>query len=202
MTATPATSVDPAADPVDSAAGPDVVVLVGNPRPGSRSRALAEAATEALVAGLARAATRLHGVQVLDLATLVGVSFGPEAAHGSAEVADPFEVVRSARLLVVATPTYKGSYTGLLKIFLDQFGYQGLTGVVAVPVTIAASDAHLRTVTNALTDLLVELGASVPAEPLAALEAQLGASDELVATWANRQVSLVGGALAGRRVRA
>jgi FMN reductase len=188
--------------PTGSPAAVDVVVLVGNPRPGSRSRALAVAATEALVAGLAKAATQLHGVQVLELASTVGVTFGPEPAYGSAGPVDPFEAVRSARLLVVATPTYKGSYTGLLKIFLDQFGYQGLAGVVAVPVTIAASADHLRAVTAALTDLLVELGASVPAAPLAALEAQLGAGDELVAEWAGQQVGLLSGALAEQRVRA
>lgn len=102
----------------------DVVVLVGNPRLGSRTRALA-AAAEALVARLGF----LDGTYVLELAQVVGVSFGPEPARGSATVADPFEVVRAARLLVVATPTYKGTYTGLLKIFLDQFGPGALSGV-------------------------------------------------------------------------
>ncbi|WP_329107671.1 NAD(P)H-dependent oxidoreductase [Micromonospora sp. NBC_01699] len=206
MTATPAIPAqpDPAATtpPTEADAAAEVVVLVGNPRPGSRSRALAEAATESLVAGLARSATGLHGVRVLELATLVGVSFDAEPARGSAEVADPFEVVRSARLVIVATPTYKGSYTGLLKIFLDQFGHRGLAGVVAVPVTIAASDAHLRAVTNSLTDLLAELGATLPAEPLAALETQLTDIDALVAGWVDRQVGLVGGAIADLRVRA
>ncbi|MEV4625715.1 NAD(P)H-dependent oxidoreductase [Micromonospora sp. NPDC049523] len=202
MTTNPAIPVQTEPANAESPTSADVVVLVGNPRPGSRSRTLAEAATEALVAGLARSATVLRGVQVLELATLVGVSFDAEPARGSAEVADPFEVVRSARLLIVVTPTYKGSYTGLLKIFLDQFGHRGLAGVVAVPVTIAASDAHLRAVTNNLTDLLAELGATLPVEPLAVLEAQLGAGTDLVAAWVDRQVGLVGGALADQRVRA
>jgi FMN reductase len=186
----------------ESPTSAEVVVLVGNPRPGSRSRTLAEAATEALLAGLARSAVGLHGVQVLELATLVGVSFDAEPARGSAEVADPFEVVRAARLLIVATPTYKGSYTGLLKIFLDQFGHRGLADVVAVPVTIAASDAHLRAVTNSLTDLLVELGATLPAEPLAVLEAELADLDAPVARWVGRQVAAVADAVEQARVGA
>ncbi|MFI6759005.1 NAD(P)H-dependent oxidoreductase [Micromonospora sp. NPDC050417] len=180
----------------------EIVVLVGNPRPGSRSRALAEAATEALVAGVGRTAVPPHGVQVLELATLVGVTFGPEPAVAAAAVDDPFELVRSARLLVVATPTYKGSYTGLLKIFLDQFGHRGLAGVVAVPVTVAASDAHLRAVTDALTDVLVELGAELPAEPLALREAALAASEQPVLEWADRQAGPVAEALGRLPVRA
>jgi FMN reductase len=152
----------------------DVVVLVGNPKPGSRTRLLAEAAARALGE---------PSPLVLELAEIVGVTFGPEPAFGRGE-GDPFGSVRSARLLIVATPTYKGTYTGLLKIFLDQFGPGALAGVVAVPVTVAASDAHLRAASAALRDLLVELGASVPAPALAALEPALADADGVAAAWA------------------
>lgn len=150
----------------------DVVVLVGNPRPGSRTRRLAEAVAEAL---LKWRGAPVDGRQVLELAELVGVSFGPEPAYGAKDGPDPFAAVRSARLLVVATPVYKGSYTGLLKIFLDQFGHRELAGVVAVPVVVAASEPHAATAASALRDVLVELGAQVPAPPLAALESELAA---------------------------
>jgi FMN reductase len=184
------------------AATADVVVLIGNPRAGSRTRALADAATEALLARLATASSEPWGVQVLELAELVGVTFGPEPVYGSATVADPFALVRSARLLVVATPTYKGSYTGLLKIFVDQFGPAALSRTVAVPVAVAASDAHLRAVATALTGLLVELGACVPAAPLAVLESHLADLYDVAAEWADAQAGAVAGALAGRRVAA
>ena len=38
------------------------------------------------------------------------------------------QVLDAGELLVIATPTYKGTYTGLLKLFLDQFGASGLAG--------------------------------------------------------------------------
>ena len=66
---------------------------------------------------------------VVDLADL-GVRLldwsDPEVSRLVAEVGD-------ADLVVVASPTYKATYTGLLKLFLDRFaGGTGLTGV-AVP---------------------------------------------------------------------
>lgn len=148
----------------------DVVVLVGNPRPGARTRRLAEAVAEALLQRRGEPATR-H--RVLELAELVGVSFGPEPAYGVKNGLDPFAAVRSARLLIVATPAYKGSYTGLLKVFLDQFGHRELSGATAVPVAVAASRAHAQATASALRDVLTELGAAVPAPPLAALESEL-----------------------------
>jgi FMN reductase len=160
----------------------DVVVLVGNPRAGSRTRALANAVAEAALAQLDEPP---GGVQVLELAEIVGVSFGPQPAYGSATGVDPFEAVSSAGLLVVATPAYKGSYTGLLKLFLDQFGHRALSGVTAVPVAVAASPAHAEAAASALRDLLAELGAQVAA-PLAVPESRLGDGREIAAGWAGR----------------
>ncbi|MBY8870284.1 NAD(P)H-dependent oxidoreductase [Micromonospora sp. PLK6-60] len=167
---------------------PEVVVLVGNPRAGSRTRGVAEAVTAALL-------DRLGGppgpVQVLELAEIVGVSFGPEPAYGARSGPDPFTAVRSARLLVVATPAYKGSFTGLLKVFLDQFGHRELAEVTAVPVAVAAAPPHADAAAAALRDVLVELGAQVPAPPLAVLESRLADADEIATQWADRHATAV-----------
>jgi FMN reductase len=160
------------------------VELIGNPRAGSRTRSLADAVVTELAGRLGRAGTHLGRPTVLELAEVVGVTFGPRPARAVAALDDPFAPVRAARLLVVATPTYKGTYTGLLKIFLDQFGPGDLAGAVALPVTVAASPAHLTTVTTALRDLLLELGADVPAQPLAVPESRLTAPAEVAAEWA------------------
>ncbi|GAA1861559.1 NAD(P)H-dependent oxidoreductase [Asanoa iriomotensis] len=173
-----------------------VVALIGNPRPGSRTRALADAAVAELSAraGLARPT-------VLELGELVGVTFGPEPAVARSPLADPFAVVRAARLLFVATPTYKGTYTGLLKVFLDRFGHHELSDVVAVPVAVAASEAHRLSVGAALRDLLAELGAAVPAPPLAVLEPQAAAPAEAAARWVAAHGDTVTAALAAAPVR-
>lgn len=162
----------------------DVVVLIGNPRPGSRTRVLAEATAAGLIAALAGTGLALDGLRVLDLAEIVAVSFGPGAAQPSTVVEDPHGLVRQARLLVLGTPTYKGTYTGLLKIFLDQYGHRGLAGVVAVPVAIAAAEDHRVSIANALSALLAELGATVPVPPFAVLESELGDPKHLAHQWA------------------
>ena len=164
----------------------DIVVLIGNPRAGSRTRQMAETLTEAL---LDRLGLPPGDFQVLELADIVGVSFGPEPAYGAKDGPDPFATVRSARLLVVATPAYKGSYTGLLKIFLDRFGHRELAEVTAVPVAVAASPAHADAAAVALRDVLVELGAQVKVPPLAVLESRLADGREIAALWADQHAS-------------
>ncbi len=64
-------------------------------------------------------------------------------------------------LLVVATPTYKGTYTGLLKSFFDRYPANGLSGTLALPVmTVEVPRIRWRPGTG-LAPLLLELGAIV-----------------------------------------
>ncbi|WP_017618640.1 NADPH-dependent FMN reductase, partial [Nocardiopsis gilva] len=74
---------------------------------------------------------------------------------------------RASDLLVVASPTYKATYTGLLKVFLDLLPSGGLSGVTAVPVLVMGSPAHTLAVDVHLRPLLLELGAAVPTTGLA-----------------------------------
>lgn len=131
-----------------------VAVVVGNPKPQSRTLAAAE-----------RVARELSGGDpdvVVDLATL-----GPALLDWTDErvgglVAD----VGAADLVVVATPTYKGAYTGLLKLFLDRFaGGTGLSGL-AVPLMLGGSPAHSLAPELTLRPVLTELGATVPGRGL------------------------------------
>jgi FMN reductase len=132
-----------------------VSVVVGNPKPASRTLTAALHVTRRLSGDDASEAD-LH---VLDLATL-----GPSLLEWKdPTVTEHLDRVASADLLVVACPTYKGSFTGLLKLFLDLLPHRGLEGTVAVPVMLCASPAHGAAVETALRPVLVELGATVPA---------------------------------------
>src|SRR3954464_9800559 len=97
-------------------------VVVGNPKPNSR--------TLAATITLSRALTGADPDLVVDLATV-----GPALLDWSSpEVADLVERVGRAELVVVGSPTYKGTYAGLLKLFLDRFDARtGLRGI-AVPL--------------------------------------------------------------------
>jgi FMN reductase len=132
-------------------------VVVGNPKPQSRT----------LLAAL-RLARELGGEPdlVVDLAAL-----GNALLDWSDEVvADVVKQVGAADLVVVASPTYKGAYTGLLKLFLDRFpGGTGLSGTV-VPLMLGGSPAHALAPELTLRPVLTELGATVPGRGLFVLE--------------------------------
>jgi FMN reductase len=133
-------------------------VVVGNPKPGSRT--LAAATT------VARRLTDAEPDLVVDLATL-----GPALLDWQdVEVSSLVDEVGSADLVVVASPTYKATYSGLLKLFLDRFaGGVGLRGV-AVPLMLGAGPHHALAPELHLRPLLVELGAAVPTPALYVLD--------------------------------
>lgn len=178
-----------------SSAGSGVVILVGNPRGGSRTSALAQTVVDQLADSLGGVLTGFGDVEVLELADLVGITFTGHPAVAPHPHPDPWAVVRSARLLVVATPTYKGTYTGVLKLFLDGFDGGELEGVVAVPAAIAGKPAHRDSVGATLSDLLLELGAAVPAQPIVLLEPEVTSAETVVRSWALANVAALRSAL-------
>ena len=136
-----------------------VAVVVGNPRVGSRTLAAAT-----------HVARELAGEPdlVVDLAAL---------GRGLLDPGDPVVTRRVRRvgesdLVVVASPTYKGSFTGLLKVFLDRFATgTGLPGL-AVPLMLGAGPAHALAPEVFLRPVLTELGATVAGRGLYVLDSR------------------------------
>jgi FMN reductase len=126
-------------------------------------------------------ATGLDGADelVVDLADV-----GPQLFDwSSTTVRSIVDSVAACSLLVVASPTYKASYTGLLKSFLDWFGTTGLSGVTTIPVMVGAGATHALAVEVHLRPVLVEIGATVPTRGLYVLESDLPRLDEVVDEW-------------------
>lgn len=166
--------------PTHQAIAPDQpVLLVGNPSPRSRTRAAAELLTASLAAGWD---PRGPGPETIELADHIGSLL----ARGDTRLTAAAESVRSARLLVVATPVYKGSYTGLLKVFLDRLPHDALERAVVVPVVLAASSAHSAVADLHLRHVLGELGASLPVPSFRVQEQQLDHLLDLVDDWRER----------------
>src|SRR4029077_10082480 len=137
-----------------------LAVVVGNPKPASRTLDSA--------LHIAGELTGRRPDLVVDLADL-GVRLmdwtDPEVSRLVAEVGD-------ADLVVVASPTYKATYTRLLTLFLARFaGGTGLTGV-AVPLMLGAGPLHALAPEVSLRALLTELGAVVPVRGLYVLDSQ------------------------------
>ncbi|SEB10813.1 NADPH-dependent FMN reductase [Leifsonia sp. 21MFCrub1.1] len=149
-------------------------VIVGNPKPQSRTRD----AAERLASALGATSTT---IEVSELgAGLLG--------FGDPLVADAVARVQDADLVIAASPTFKGTYSGLLKLFLDQFATAtGLAGRVAVPLMLGAGPAHALAPELSLKPVLVELGAICPAQGLYQLDkryAEEGALDTWLGAWA------------------
>lgn len=154
-----------------------IAVVVGNPKPKSRTLTVAHAVATAAAAasGLGADAEQV----TIDLA-----EFGPELFDwSSARVKEIAAALSASSLAVIASPTYKATYTGLLKAFLDWFGQTGLAGVTAVPVMVGASPVHALAVEVHLRPLLVEIGATVPTRGLYVVEDQLGDLSAVLDGW-------------------
>jgi FMN reductase len=143
---------------------PDVVVVSGHPRPGSRTLRLASAVGERFAMRQGRTSFVL-----IDLAELGSGLLTP----GDGRTGEALLDVQDATLLIVATPTYRGSYTGALKVFLDQLPANALAGVVAVPIVTAEIQSQADAAEAFLARLLGELGADVVDFGLTAIESEL-----------------------------
>ncbi len=154
----------------------NVVVVCGNPKANSRTLGVAEAVAKQAAMATGRENVSTH---IIDLANFGGQLFDWSSESVKAEVA----ALSGADLAVIASPTYKASYTGLLKSFLDWFGQTGLAGVVAIPVMVGGSAIHALAPEVFLRPLLVEVGAIVPTRGLFILDAELEQLDATLATW-------------------
>ena len=70
------------------------------------------------------------------------------------------DAVAQADGIVIATPIYKASYTGLLKAFLDLLPENALAGKAVLPLVTGGTIGHLLALDYALRPVLTALGAS------------------------------------------
>ncbi|MCS5717840.1 NAD(P)H-dependent oxidoreductase [Herbiconiux sp. CPCC 205763] len=147
-----------------------VTVVVGNPKPESRTRTVAETLVQKLLQ------PGSYELQVIDLADHTAEIF----AWPSEPMAALNARVAASDLVVFASPTYKATYTGLLKAFLDRYPANGLAGVTAIPVLTGADLTHSMGPTVNLAPLLVELGAIVPGRGFYFVAGQMDQLDEIV----------------------
>lgn len=173
-----------------------LAVVVGNPKPGSRTRTVALRAAELLQQGLALERITVAKPSVLDLAELAPHLLGRQA---DGEVVDTaLTTVRHSALLLVASPTFKKTYSGLLKLFLDLLPRGGLVGVIVLPLMTAAQPAHKFAVEGTLRPVLAELGAQLPTRGIAVLETEFAAFDDVFETWWTEHRRALGSVLNGQ----
>jgi FMN reductase len=128
-----------------------VLALSGSPSPVSRTASAAQATLALLEA---RGHTVDHiAVRELPAADLLGGN----TAHP--RTAGALERIAQADGLIVATPIFKASYSGLLKSLLDLLPQEALAGKAVLPLATGGTLAHLLAVDYALRPVLSVLGA-------------------------------------------
>lgn len=152
-----------------------VVVVVGNPKPASRTRVVGEQVAQH-VASLTSAPDHVLVLELADVGSRL-------LDWGDRSVEELKAIAAGAQALVVATPTYKASFTGLLKLFLDRFDRDELAGQPAIAVMTGASPEHSLAVETQLRPVLTEIGASIPTRGLYVWGADLDDPAPAVAEW-------------------
>ncbi len=186
----PASAFEPRVVPDPPVWPQSVVTVVGNPRAGSRTAAAAASVAELLSSELG---TPYRLNDLVDLVTFAPAIFQGDTASDEQRAAleNAIDLVSSASLVVVATPVYKGSYTGLLKSFLDVLRPEALAGAVVVPVTVSAAPSHKLLADQHLRPVLAELGASVPVPGVILEERDLEDLQVVLSTWIRQNAGIV-----------
>ncbi len=106
---------------------------------------------------VAARAAELHGSgRVVDLATR-----DPSGLLGlgeDAEVTALLDEVARADALVLVSPIYRATYSGLLKVLFDQLPTESLRGVACVLAATAASPGHFLALDTGFRALVASLG--------------------------------------------
>jgi FMN reductase len=128
-----------------------IVTISGSPSLPSRSAALAQYVAVRLRArGFELASINVRELPADEL--LAG-----RATH--AAIAAALREIAAAAAVVVTTPIYKASYSGVLKAFLDVLPQFALSGKVVLPLATGGTLAHVLAIDYALRPVLAALGA-------------------------------------------
>ncbi len=135
-----------------------VVVLGSATPPGRLSRAVEEAVD--------RAAVR-PGIGSVTLLDLAAVRIGPAGAapREGDDTAAVVGALAAADAVILATPVYRGSMTGVLKNLLDHVPVEALRDTPVGLVAMGAGDHHYLGAERHLRDVLAFFGAVAPRRP-------------------------------------
>jgi FMN reductase len=125
-----------------------VVGVSGSPTRPSRTTALVEEVAETFAARVGGEAT------VIELAPLLGeLGSGPFRGDIGPAARAALETVEAADLIVVGSPAYRATYTGLFKLFFDHVGQHALVDKPIVLTATGGSDRHALLVEHQMRPL-------------------------------------------------
>ncbi len=123
--------------PRASAARPKIVAVAGSWQSPSKTRALTDAVVEAIAGQRSSDITKIDLAEVgTEIAALKNIK------AGSSEIQSLFSSVEQSDLLIVGSPVFKASYTGLFKHFFDLLDPSALAGKPVVLTATGGSHHH------------------------------------------------------------
>jgi len=147
-----------------------IVALLGSPNVKSRSSALAEYLLgELLKRGVE---VRTYSVEDFDANSLLRADFKSEQVQAYLRDA------AGAAGLIVSTPVYKASISGVLKTLLDLIPEGGLQHKSVLPVASGGSPAHMLAVDHALQPVFINLKAEKALPVVFSPDSQFQKTDE------------------------
>lgn len=115
-------------------------------------------------AGVATETLYVHELPATDVLTANFASEVIQAATAKVTAAD---------VVVLLTPIFKGSYSGILKTFLDLLPQKGFQQKTIIPAAIGGSIAHLLALEYALSPVASILGATTITAPIYIIDSQV-----------------------------
>lgn len=127
-----------------------IVIISGIPAKRSRLNGITEYAAKKLQ----QEGVSIEWIHVADLPAedLINARFD------SPSIQRANSLVKDAAAVIIASPVYKASYTGVLKTYLDLLPQKALSGKIILPLFIGGTIAHFLAVDYALKPVLTALG--------------------------------------------
>jgi FMN reductase len=130
----------------------NVLSVSGSPSASSRTNRLLRHLDNRLIA-------QGHEVIPLDVRTLPAEALlGADFRHPA--IVEATELFARVDGVVVGTPVYKASYSGVLKSLLDLLPQYALTGKTVLPLATGGTTAHVLAIDYALRPVLTSMGAT------------------------------------------
>lgn len=147
-----------------------IVIISGSPNASSRLNGITNYVQHQLA--VRHLSSELITVVNLPAEDLIHANFGSPA------IIEANQLVEAADAVIIASPVYKASYTGVLKAFLDLLPQKGLNGKIIAPLFIGGTIAHLLSIDYALKPVLASMGAKLYVSGVYAVDSQINRTQE------------------------
>lgn len=129
-----------------------VAIITGAPNDNSRLNGVLDYAVKILKEeNISFEIIKVHSLPAEDLLT---------AKFDSVAIINANRIVENAAGVLVLTPVYKASYSGILKTYLDLLPQKSLENKIILPLVLGGSFGHLLAIEYALNPVLSALGAN------------------------------------------